>query len=461
MSYIVIAGFNLGVDRRRPIYSSPSGSLWEGVNCHLTRGGDIEKRKAFALHASLPAGTFGLAESGNALYVFGSGADPGMPSGVTYQRLQHPTSSAMTELLDTDLFNGQIYAIAKFADGSIHHFYNGTRIAFWESASPKGTSVVTHKNKVYTVGGSIVRFSASGSATDWAGTGAGFINLANQYSGSESLIGLAPYQQQIAVFGAKTSQLWTMASDPASNSVLQVFAETGARAARAIKSYGDIDVFFLARNGIRSIKARESINVAGVADVGTAIDTLVLDWNRAQAAGVVEKAVSVVEPSDGRFWLAVGTRVFVYSYFPASKIAGWTWYEPGFSVSDFAVANDRVYVRAGDSIFLYGGENDATYDASRVTVQMPFIDGKKPGTYKHVGGVDQAANGTWAVDLLMDPNDLTQKVHVGTLSGVSFTEENTPAVGHTTHIAPLFVSEAPGYASLSSVAIHLSGAEDE
>jgi len=124
--YTLIENFNLGIDRRRPIHSSFNGSVWEATNCHLTRGGDLEKRKAFTLKYTLPTGkTFGLLAAGSTLYTFGSDAAVGTPAGVTYQRLQHPDSLAMTELLSSTTYDGAPYAIAKYADNAIYHFYNG------------------------------------------------------------------------------------------------------------------------------------------------------------------------------------------------------------------------------------------------------------------------------------------------------------------------------------------------
>ena len=46
MAYVSIENFAAGVDQTRPIYAAPQGTLWQGINGHLSRGGDFEKRKA-------------------------------------------------------------------------------------------------------------------------------------------------------------------------------------------------------------------------------------------------------------------------------------------------------------------------------------------------------------------------------------------------------------------------------
>src|SRR5437016_1465206 len=66
-----------------------------------------------------------------------------MPTGVQYQRLQAPSGSAMTKLLDVKTFSGKFYAIAEYADGTVHHFNNGTRISDWDNVTAAGADFTT------------------------------------------------------------------------------------------------------------------------------------------------------------------------------------------------------------------------------------------------------------------------------------------------------------------------------
>lgn len=142
MPYIVIENFNRGMDTRRMAASSTPGTLLNLKNAHITRGGEIEKRKAFVSRYSLPAGTKGMARDRDGLVVFGSGVDPGVPAGVTYQRLQHPSGSALDRVLSWDLYAGKLYVAAKFADGSVHHFYDGDRVPAWFDGHARGMFTV-------------------------------------------------------------------------------------------------------------------------------------------------------------------------------------------------------------------------------------------------------------------------------------------------------------------------------
>ncbi len=133
MSYTWVKDFKAGMDRRRPISALEAGTLYTLENGHLSRNGDVEKRKKFVSKYALPAGTFGIHGILGDLYTFGSVADPGVPAGMFYQRLQSLSGSAMSELLDAENFDGKIYAIALFADGSVHHFYDGAIVQDWEA----------------------------------------------------------------------------------------------------------------------------------------------------------------------------------------------------------------------------------------------------------------------------------------------------------------------------------------
>lgn len=131
MPYLQVNDFKFGMDRRRQRVAGVPGTLWLGKNVHITRGGDVERRLKFVPVYNV-AGSFGGASLHSQPYTFGSAALT-MPTGVQYQRLQAPSGAAMTKLLDVKTFSGKFYAIAEYADGTVHHFYNGTRVSSWDT----------------------------------------------------------------------------------------------------------------------------------------------------------------------------------------------------------------------------------------------------------------------------------------------------------------------------------------
>lgn len=111
--------------------TSPLGSLQRAGNAHINRGGAVEKRKAFERIHSVPAETFGLAATRDKIYVFGSVSDPGVPAGITYQRLTDPDGMAMTAIRHTAVYDGKVYAIAEFGSGRLFHFFDGRLVDDW------------------------------------------------------------------------------------------------------------------------------------------------------------------------------------------------------------------------------------------------------------------------------------------------------------------------------------------
>lgn len=136
MPYVFVEDFKYGIDRRRPRFAGVPGTLWDGENVHLSRGGDIERAKRFVPTFTGLDGTFGLVEISGLYHVFGS-ADlaASMPNGVRYVRLQAPGTPAMTRILDAKKFDNKVYAIAEYDDGSRHHFYDGTRVSDWDTVA--------------------------------------------------------------------------------------------------------------------------------------------------------------------------------------------------------------------------------------------------------------------------------------------------------------------------------------
>lgn len=685
--------------------------MWEGINGHLSRGGDFEKRKAFVSKYALPANqTFGLAATETALYTFGSAASPGVPAGVTYQRLQHPDSSpTMTRVLSVELFDGLLYVIAKFSNNDVIHFYNGAVVADWISgivraamidnsgiatslatliqadttyvttvlatvitveaavagtafaistfvenvtggtndqtavvalvtpnvpavpetistcsfaitagsnsagvnmvssikvsgieilnvavdwvtsntvtaanvaaqintfvsapeysatssgdtvhisaaagtgATPNGFTVAIdpdgnvaidnavagaivnktmtggvdaiagqkQKNTV-TIGGTFEigdrftviidekRFGADGnprrvgtiahtqvdkmwiaalSEVDFSGVddptgfnssdgpsaniGAGSINVATNAGGSSAVTGLETYQGRLAIFSRKAVQIWFVDQDETLNKVFQTLRNTGTRSPDSVIAFSDVDVIYLDRYGIRSLRARDASNAAQVAGIGALIDKYIVPYMRTLTDDQVMGAWSAIDPEDGRLWMSVGAKIFIFSYFPETKISGWSWYEPGFTAEQMVEFDNRMYVRSGDTIYLYGGDDNETYDDAnnaqgKVICWIPFLSSKKDGTYKRIEGVDIAAENSWYMKLLVNPNDpdptaTDSYIDIGIMPGFTYGLDDTPAVQQATHFSPYLTCQEDGAATLSKVTVYFEGGEE-
>lgn len=327
----------------------------------------------------------------------------------------------------------------------------------------KPTSALTFKTKAHIGSGSTMFFSAVNNPKKWGqdGVGAGFINMSNSSGGNEAVNALATYQGNLAAFSRRTVQIWSIDTDPANNRQGQVLSNTGAFGPRSVVSVGDIDVFYLSDSGIRSLRARDSSNAAVVNDVGTPVDGLILNDISDMTFDQKAACPAVIEPVDGRYWIAIGDKIYVYSYFPSSQVAAWSTYEPGRTFTDFTTKDGKIYAKEGQYVYVYGGENGHTYDDSQVEVILPYLDGGKPAHAKTLMGLDMTCEGEWSVEIGMDPVNPDARDVVATVSQPTFTLGRIQANGSGTHVGVRLVNDAPGYARLANLICHFEFNESE
>jgi hypothetical protein len=698
MSYLLITDFIAGLDTRKSRFTAAPGSLRLARNVHLTRGAEIEVRKKFVPVYKLPAGqTKGCTTVRGQIFVFGHAAGVAVPAGVNYQQLAAPGGPAMVRVLSTDNFNGKIYAVAEYSDGSIFHFYDGVRVTDWDeiansvagvqalatllakrvdstneviAVATNNTIVVTaaapgvaftysssavnggavddqtltaalaqanvpgvaaqsatcsftitggsdsqgvnqitsiviggvallnipmdwvgsnnstasaianHINLnnpgapwearaasatvtftardtgtalngqaltvgvagnvtvtlvspsaggvtpvagtaqvvTFTIGGTFegldvfnvtinsttitVRGNASGTGqfvrtlgqkmyatnsslmhfsgfvgtpgtpdpTQWdtGTTGAGFINMSTQDGGSADLTGLAVYQNRMAVFSRRNVQIWTVDADEAQNKQDQVLAGLGTKAPRTLAAFGDLDVFFLSESGVRSLRARDASNMASADDVGSPIDGELLAYMNYLDEALVTQACAVSEPFEGRYLLAIGPTIYVFSHFPGAKVSAWTTYSldeigPNSVVSDWAVSYSNLIARVGDQLCLYGGQSGQEYaqnDEFEYEVQLPFLDAGQPGQTKNIHGIDLGVEGLWTVFLAVDPQQPDVKELIAKVDGSTYGSwGSNSAVGQSTHFSLTLKNKTRGYARLANLMIHFTGQE--
>lgn len=685
-----------GLDTRRMPATTPGGVLIVGENGHINTGGEFEKRAAFVPTYALPAGTVSMAHTTAGLLVFGHLAAPsGLPVGVAYQRLQHPTNAAtaLTQVLSFDLYGGKIYAVGLFADGSIHHFYDGVVVTDWfdgrarssfrvigggvtpavqatgtievtgGSAGPgnqitsvkidgvdiltgpiahtgddvttaaniasaintlvsvpnysatssgptvtilasiagtaangkaivvatggdvtttgttnmgggaasvtssmsslmvngvsiisgpvawttsneatasaiasainsfvsvpdydatavgdavniiaassgagpngyavavgaangltiapssgltmaggvtstafvPGTFVKTIGSKVYSVSEGNLHFSGIRAPTKWTSdaTGAGFINMSQETSNAEELVAVANYQGFVAVFAGQVVLIYYVDPDPNLNSKSQILRNTGTNYPGSVTEFGDSDLFYLAESGCRSLRARDSSNAAATTDIGVPIDTLVRAKLRSMSESQRQFIKGLINPDDGRFWLVMGDRVFVFSFFPNAKVSAWTTYRVEAQVGDALVPfiaentvvfGDTIYVRSGNTIYAFGGTGaDPVYDASVAKAHLPPLSADNPTEFKGWNGIDCAVEGSWALYCSTVLIDLTKRQLVANVSETTYDKQRHPFDGDATHVSMQFESKGSGPAKVSSAILHYIGGED-
>lgn len=326
-----------------------------------------------------------------------------------------------------------------------------------------GLFVKTFQSKMYATSGSYMHFSGISEPTKWTtdSVGAGFIDMSSQTSGSAELLAVAPYQGKLAVFSEEAVQIEYVDVDPTNNTLSQVLNNTGAVSGASVTQFGDSDLFYCSQSGLRSLRARDASNAASTTDIGVPVDTLIIEKLRGLTEQERAQITSLIEPSEGRLWLIIKDTIFVFSYFSGAKVSAWSIYKPGFDVEYATVFKRRVYLRAADTIYAYGGlDDEPAYDATPARGRLPFLDGDKPWQRKMWTGLDAALVGEWEVRFFLDPvlPDANDKIAI--VEETSFNKYRFPAQGASTHISLLFTSLNAGYAKLASTAIHYEVAED-
>ena len=335
-------------------------------------------------------------------------------------------------------------------------------------ASGTGTSILTFKKKLYSTASANLYFSALNAPTQWiSGVDYGFINMASQTAGQETLTVAEEYQGLMVIFSENNIRIWSISEDSAANVFIQTLQNTGTIAPRSVIPYGANDVFYLAASGVRSIKARDASNAAYVSDVGTPIDTHIQEYMNTLTQEQVRDSIGMVEPIDGRFWIGIHKRIYVLSYFPSAKISAWSYYEVDFEIKNFAKVGNRIYVRGTDGgtdfLYLYGGLNNATYPGLNediCLIELPYFSANDPAGNKDLLGFDIVGINSWNVDLHPDPNNDQIKVNLGTATGVTYGEPRFGVDAITPLFALTLTCNQAGPATMSALAMHYDGTFD-
>lgn len=354
---------------------------------------------------------------------------------------------------------------------------NGVDYLVTGLASGTGRSLYVSDQRVWSPVGSIWRYSMLNRADIWdpahtplvTDNDAGFLNVSSDTEGNEDLLVAARYQDRAAVLSETTVVLYKLDTNPANFAYVDTLESTGTRAPDSVKRYGNNDCFYLDVSGIRSLRARDSSNAPFVSDIGNAIDTFVAETLAGMTGEQVFRAVAEIEPIDGRYILFAGGVAFVLSYFPGAKITAWTYYDleefDGARVQAAVRVGNRLVARAGEYLWVYGGNNGDVYpddDEIVGTVKLPFLSGKTPATIKALKGFDSAATNVWEAQLAFDPNHEDRSINIGRVGEITFADPNSIAVpGQTSMVALEMFCRTAGPADISMVAIHYEGDKAE
>jgi hypothetical protein len=480
MAYFLVDNFANGLDLRRSMEVAPPGTLRVLRNAFVNEGGEIEKRKAFVRNDTLTeygqntnwkgkvSGPYEV--PGDADSVFFMHRYDGLPGGdftaggggiaeyiTVGDGFNEKTFWVAKSTLSLTNFGGLFcslsysqhgaygYAVEQYVNNSDEQYTREHTYVTFTGTEPTNIAAVaanagrgaqmTLLDKGYVVSGDVMYASAVGDPSTMSGTGSGSLNITTQGRPIGTAIGLGDYFGQLAIFGKRGVQFYSVDPDFAQNQY-QRSIPASLMAPASITGYGDGDVFFLGKDGVRSLQARDSSNLARVSDVGSPVDKLLAreltydpdeeeyifstSGSLRALADFYDLAKGIVHGETGQFWLCLKDKVHVLSRHPAAKVLAWSTFDLERNtlanvseasgtlksrwVADICqVGQSIVFRNFADEVFLYGGENGDTYDTTEVEVITPFMDMGRPGDHKTFTGVDLVCFGDWRVEFTTEP----------------------------------------------------------
>lgn len=335
---------------------------------------------------------------------------------------------------------------------------NGTTYNITTRGSAMGTYGLVHNSRIYIVANNIVVYCALNNFDDFhtgVGTedGYGFFAPSND-SGNSQLVGLGKFQGRAAILAREDIATYFLPADATQGEIDQLIENTGTVAPGSVQSYGSHDMFYLDETGVRSLQPRDSSNAPFVSDVGSLIDEYVKEIRGSVAPATVINAASIIDPIDGRYWLAIGDKILTFSGFRDRKIVAWTVQDTDVTPTAFARIGRDVYMRAGDSIYRYGGADGEQYVSDTCVFETAFMDCGTPGTHKKFTGFDFSCKGLWEVKVMTDPEDDTKALTVCRVSSPTLNKLHINFQFEAAIFAIRATSLAEGPASFSKIIAH-------
>lgn len=220
------------------------------------------------------------------------------------------------------------------------------------------------------------------------------VTLASATGGASDYNAMISYQGRVALFSPENIQLWRLDADPDLMQRLQDFRNTGTKHPLSVQSLGTLDALYLDTTGVKSLKVREMTLNASIIDVGTPINDLLTN---------VDRCCAGIEPQTGTYWLAVGTKIYVFSHFPEVQITAWSELEATY-VNDQGVHTmfePLKMLQYNNTLYIYGQEGDAravyryltVSDGCTMEIETSWLDIKSAGNFKQVGAFNVVFSG--------------------------------------------------------------------
>jgi len=408
-----------GIDLRKGESVSDANRLRDLKNGYVTSGWDIKKRPGLVLTLkTAPVKVHGLVGFNGKLYTFSSQVGVVFPAGSGGEIIENvvvfnPDNPALlvSAFYYAKSFNGALYVIVGYSDGSIKHHYlakdakwitatayalnsyagvdagtageglrykctaagasggaepvwplvlGGTVVdgtVTWTAVTtavtdpncPQSKVAITLAQKIFAINGDVVGFSATDDPWDWTTVAdAGFLPTGVRAPGADQAVALGEFNSQLVVIMNDSIQVWTVDPDPTLMALDRTISNIGTSYPQTLQGVGG-DLFFLTPFGFRSIAVQKFTTNLVDLDIGTPVDALVgADLD----AVTGYDPVAIYYPAGGQYWCSISDTIWVYSYSRQSKVNAWSYYKYGinigWSISYMALLGDALYLFSTD-----------------------------------------------------------------------------------------------------------------
>ncbi len=281
--------------------------------------------------------------------------------------VSYPIAGSVQVLIGGTWADGDTYALTIVIDGVTYTVGGGNLLP------TKMSFCYTFNRRVYVLCGTRFVMSALNRPTifnDPNAAGNGFVDVSSTLGVDEDLVSMSHYQGKLAFGSRQNIQIWQPDANPASFQLLQTLENTGPLAKLCMYPLGDLDVFYLADSGVRSLRVKDISSNAYVVDSGAAINDLISDLFITCTEAEKAAACMMIEPRQNRLFLfipnaASGDKFYVLSYFPTVKIVAWSTFLPTYQdgsavqqsvkIVQFFLSKGVVYFIGLDSAHSYTG----------------------------------------------------------------------------------------------------------
>lgn len=270
---------------------------------------------------------------------------------------------------------------------------------------PHTRTAIKMASKVFAPYRDVLRFCATDDPTDWTTPDdAGFLPVGMHSTQSPEPKVLGEFRGRLVILTGSHLILWTVDPDPAEMALYDALPGLGSVYPHAAVSVGN-DLYYMTKQGVRSLSISASTKSIAGDDVGTGIDPLVV----AKLSGPDEPTAAYF-PGNGQAWFAFGNEVFVYTKSSSGKVGAWSRYVFPFTVSHMLQFRGELVLRnpAGDFFRLddaYTHDDGVEFDG---VVWTPYLDLGSPGRDKALEAVEMVGYGTCALQVGYDQTDTSK-----------------------------------------------------